>query len=43
VECAARVLAGRIKPGAWTPARAFGPGLAESLPGVTMSDVERGV
>ena len=43
VECAARVLAGRIKPGAWTPARAFGAGLAESLPGVTMSDVERGV
>lgn len=43
MECAARVLAGRIKPGAWTPARAFGPGLAESLPGVTMSEVERGV
>jgi short subunit dehydrogenase-like uncharacterized protein len=43
VECTARVLAGRAKPGAWTPARAFGPGLAESLPGVTMSDVERGV
>jgi short subunit dehydrogenase-like uncharacterized protein len=43
VECAARVLAGRIKPGAWTPARAFGPGLAESLPGVTVGDVLRGV
>ena len=43
VECVARVLAGRIKPGAWTPARAFGPGLAESLPGVTLGDVERGV
>ena len=43
VECAARVLAGRIKPGAATPARAFGSGLAESLPGVTMSEVERGV
>lgn len=43
VECATRVLAGRIKPGAWTPARAFGPGLAESLPGVTIGDVLRGV
>jgi len=43
VECATRALAGRIKPGAWTPARAFGPGLAESLPGVVMSEVERGV
>jgi short subunit dehydrogenase-like uncharacterized protein len=43
VECVSRVLAGRIKPGAWTPARAFGPGLAESLPGVTVSEVVRGV
>lgn len=42
VECVSRVLAGRIKPGAWTPARAFGPGLAESLPGVTVGDVLRG-
>ncbi len=43
VECAARVLAGRVKPGAWTPARAFGSGLAESLPGVTVGDIVRGV
>jgi short subunit dehydrogenase-like uncharacterized protein len=42
VECASRVLSGRIKPGAWTPARAFGPGLAESLDGVTIGDVQRG-
>ncbi len=43
IECASRVLAGRIRPGAWTPARAFGPGLAESLPGVAIGDVLRGV
>jgi short subunit dehydrogenase-like uncharacterized protein len=43
VECVSRVLDGRIKPGAWTPARAFGPGLAESLPGVSVSEVMRGV
>jgi len=43
IECVARIVAGRIKPGAWTPARAFGPGLAESLPGVTLGEVVRGV
>jgi short subunit dehydrogenase-like uncharacterized protein len=43
IECASRVLADRVKPGAWTPARAFGAGLAESLPGVTVGDVLRGV
>ncbi len=35
VECTLRVLAGQVKPGSWTPARALGPGLAASLPGVT--------
>lgn len=37
VECVRRVLAGEVPPGAWTPARAFGPQLVEQLPGV---DVE---
>ena len=34
VECAARVLAGAVQPGAWTPSLAFGAGFAASLPGV---------
>ena len=34
VECAARVLAGAVQPGAWTPSLAFGADFAASLPGV---------
>ena len=41
VECAVRLLAGRVAPGAWTPARAFGPGLAGELPGVVVGPVRR--
>ena len=39
VECAMRVLDGAVSPGAWTPARAFGPDLAFGLPGVTGGEV----
>ena len=39
VECARRVLDGAVEPGAWTPARAFGPELAFELPGVTGGEV----
>jgi len=34
LECAKRVLASGIHPGAWTPSLAFGAGFAASLPGV---------
>lgn len=34
LECAARVLASAVQPGAWTPSLAFGPDFAASLPGV---------
>jgi len=34
LECARRVMAGEVKPGAWTPSLAFGAGFAASLPGV---------
>jgi short subunit dehydrogenase-like uncharacterized protein len=37
VECTRRVLAGAVEPGTWTPGRAFGPELLESLPGVVVS------
>lgn len=43
VECAARVLDGRVEPGAWTPARAFGAGFLASLPGTSVGEVELGV
>lgn len=36
VECAERVTGGRVEPGAWTPARAFGPGFVGELPGVEL-------
>ncbi len=42
VECAARVERGELEPGAWTPARAFGPGFAASLPGVVEGEIVRG-
>jgi short subunit dehydrogenase-like uncharacterized protein len=41
VECVRRVLAGAPGPGAWTPARAFGPELVAGLPGVGVGEVER--
>jgi short subunit dehydrogenase-like uncharacterized protein len=34
LECALRVLAGKVAPGAYTPSMAFGPDFAASLPGV---------
>jgi short subunit dehydrogenase-like uncharacterized protein len=34
VQCMARVLNGRVTPGVWTPARAFGSRFVEELPGV---------
>ena len=37
LECARRVLAGAVQPGAWTPSLAFGSGFAASLPGVRVS------
>ena len=40
VECADRVLAGAVAPGAWTPARAFGPDLVFELEGVTGGEVD---
>ena len=39
VECATRVIEGAVKPGAWTPARAFGADLALELPGVTGGEI----
>ena len=38
VECMARVLAGEVSPGSWTPARAFGPDFIKSFPGVSQGD-----
>ena len=37
LECAARVLASAVQPGAWTPSLAFGADFASSLPGVRTS------
>jgi len=34
LECAARVLEGKVQPGAWTPSLALGAGFAGTLPGV---------
>jgi short subunit dehydrogenase-like uncharacterized protein len=41
VESAERAAAGRVSPGAWTPAVAFGMGYAEELPGVIAGPVRR--
>ena len=41
VECAERVAAGRVPPGAWTPSKAFGWRFVTELPGVAMGGVER--
>ena len=38
LECARRVLAGAVAPGAWTPSLAFGAEFAASLPGVRVGD-----
>ena len=38
LECARRVLAGQVKPGAWTPSLAFGAEFAGTLPGVRVGD-----
>lgn len=42
IECATRVLDGAVDPGAWTPARAFGPDLAFGLPGVIGGEIVDG-
>ncbi len=38
LECARRVSAGEVKPGAWTPSLAFGAGFAATLPGVRVGE-----
>src|SRR4030095_3646888 len=43
IECAERVLAGRVEPGAWTPSRAFGKDFVGEIPGVVMGEVRGGV
>ncbi|HYG61114.1 MAG TPA: saccharopine dehydrogenase, partial [Thermoanaerobaculia bacterium] len=40
VECAVRAAAGRVPPGAWTPARAFGAGFVAELPGVVAGELK---
>lgn len=40
VESAERAVAGRVSPGAWTPAVAFGMGYAEEIPGVVAGPVQ---
>ncbi len=39
VECAHRVLAGQVKPGSWTPSKAFGSGFVGDLAGVSVGDL----
>lgn len=39
VAAVERVLAGTVAPGAWTPARAFGPDFVTGLPGVVMGEL----
>ena len=41
VASVARVLAGEVQPGAWTPSRAFGERFVDSLPGVVAGKVRR--
>ena len=41
VECTRRLLEESLPAGAWTPAKAFGSGLAASLPGVRVDEVRR--
>ena len=41
VECAERVAAGRVPPGAWTPSKAFGWRFVTELPGVVVGELER--
>ena len=39
VACARKVLAGEVKPGAWTAAQAFGSRFVDDLPGVTAGPI----
>ena len=41
VAAVERVLAGTVAPGAWTPARAFGPDFVAGLPGVVVGEMRR--
>ncbi len=42
VECVERVVAGAVRPGAWTPSLAFGAGFVEELPGVEAGPISGG-
>jgi short subunit dehydrogenase-like uncharacterized protein len=37
VACAEKVLAGKVKPGAWTPSQAFGARNIETIPGCQLT------
>jgi saccharopine dehydrogenase (NAD+, L-lysine-forming) len=39
VAAAARVVAGEVQPGAWTPAQALGAGFVATLPGVVVGEL----
>lgn len=41
VESVARVLAGRVAPGAWTPSQAFGAGFVTEIPGTVEGPIVR--
>jgi short subunit dehydrogenase-like uncharacterized protein len=41
VSAIERVLTGEVSPGAWTPARAFGPDFVAGLPGVVWGEVRK--
>jgi len=41
VESVLRVIAGSVRPGSWTPGRAFGPHFAAELPGVVEGELRR--
>jgi short subunit dehydrogenase-like uncharacterized protein len=37
VTCAEQILAAKVKPGAWTPAQAFGARFIETIPGCRLT------
>jgi short subunit dehydrogenase-like uncharacterized protein len=41
VTCVERVLEGKVEPGSWTPARAFGSRFILEIPGVTTGEIRR--
>ncbi len=42
IACARKILAGEVKPGAWTAAQAFGSRFVDSLPGVVAGSIVEG-